>query len=104
MKIAAALLHVTETRYDELVRKFGGTGVILASASDSWFRQKIAELGELLKRLPDSRQRAFRDALDAPVGPLSSKPDPTRADASAGDDRPSEAEQQARDDSRSDRR
>jgi hypothetical protein len=30
-----------------------------------WFAGKIRELGELLRRLPDARQRAFRDELGA---------------------------------------
>ncbi|MFA6448823.1 MAG: hypothetical protein WCX65_05085 [bacterium] len=29
-----------------------------------WFRSKVAELGELLRRLPDRRRDAFADALD----------------------------------------
>lgn len=34
-------------------------------ADASWLAQKVRELGDLLRSLPDARRRAFEDALDA---------------------------------------
>lgn len=31
----------------------------------SWFERKVRELGDVLRRLPPSRRRAFTDATDA---------------------------------------
>lgn len=38
---------------------------LMANTNPSWLAGKIRELGELLRRLPNARQCAFRDALDA---------------------------------------
>ena len=63
--------EISERRYSEMIGKFGG--LLAGRPGRSWLAGKIAELGALLRQLPDDRQRAFADALNAP-------------DASQGDD------------------
>jgi hypothetical protein len=59
--------EISERRYSEMVSKFGGL-LLARRAGPSWIARKVAELGALLRQLPDDRQRAFVYALDAPGG------------------------------------
>ena len=72
------LTTITDRRYTEMVSKFGGL-LLGRRPGRSWLTGKIADLGALLRQLPEDRQHAFTDTLNAP-------------DASQGDDRnPDEA-------------
>jgi hypothetical protein len=66
--------------------------------SQGWFERKIAELGDLLRRLPADRQQAFADTVvDQPEGPLSDDRALSAAEADSDDDRAPESQQKPSD-------
>jgi hypothetical protein len=65
----------------------------MSNTNPSWFADRIRELGELLRRLPDARQRAFRDALDASGASQGDDHAPDEAKPASGDVRAAERQQ-----------